>query len=176
MIRRGSVRSAGYRAGFSLVELSLAILVVAVGLLAAYGLFPSGLNAGKRALDESQAGIFAEEVIGAIQAVAEDPQVSWSDLDTLSLPGMSEPGLPPPGANLWENSLELLIKPNMGMRTNKYQLQNKLFYDYVIRYDLQIGDLPGRPLKAVRLETWNGEYGPTNESLVFYTELYQTGH
>ena len=37
------------RRGFTLVEVSLALLVLSVGVLTAYALFPEGLNAGRAA-------------------------------------------------------------------------------------------------------------------------------
>jgi prepilin-type N-terminal cleavage/methylation domain-containing protein len=172
-----------HRAGFSLVEVSLAILVVAVGLLAVYGLFPSGLNASKRATDEVQAVVFAEEVINGVRALAEDPAISWSQVDQLKLPGYSQSGLPTPGPNLWEYPDDLIVVAGVGLRTNKYMI-NKTgrmntpmdIANYAVRYDLDVRDLAGRPAKAIRLEVWNGEYGPTNESVIFYSEIYNTGH
>lgn len=41
------------RAGFSLVEVSLAIAICAVGLLALVGLLPTGMEASRRAADDS---------------------------------------------------------------------------------------------------------------------------
>ena len=49
--------------GFTLVEIALAILVLSVGLLGVFALFPVGLDAGNRAVDDAQMSAFAEDVL-----------------------------------------------------------------------------------------------------------------
>ena len=50
------------RAGYSLVEVTLALLVVAIGLTATFGLFPEGLKATRAAVNDTEAALFAEYV------------------------------------------------------------------------------------------------------------------
>ena len=50
------------RSGFSLVEVTLALLVVAIGLTATFALFPEGLKATRSAVDDTEIGMFAEYV------------------------------------------------------------------------------------------------------------------
>ena len=56
--------------GFSLVEISLALMVVAVGLLALIQLFPAGRRAGFDATAETRVGAFADEVFNQFYAEA----------------------------------------------------------------------------------------------------------
>jgi hypothetical protein len=50
---------------FSLVEVVLAVAVVAVGLITIIGLFPQGLTSARRAMDDSFSAIIAEDTIAA---------------------------------------------------------------------------------------------------------------
>jgi prepilin-type N-terminal cleavage/methylation domain-containing protein len=49
--------------GFSLVEVVLALAVVAVGLITIIGLFPQGLSSARRAMDDSFCAMVAQDVI-----------------------------------------------------------------------------------------------------------------
>lgn len=61
-LQRGRVRSED-RAGFSLVEVSLAIGVVAFAFLAVFGLLPAGMTTFRRAIDTSVGSQIAQRVI-----------------------------------------------------------------------------------------------------------------
>ena len=50
------------RAGYSLVEVTLALLVVAIGLTATFALFPEGLQAARAAVNDTEIGLFADYV------------------------------------------------------------------------------------------------------------------
>lgn len=69
------------KAGFTLVEVSLAILVVGLGLLTLFGLFPSGLRAGEEAAADTQAGLFASVVFEGMRANAAEVKTwaGWRD-------------------------------------------------------------------------------------------------
>lgn len=48
---------------FSLVEVVLAIAIIAIGLVAILGLFPQGLTSGQNASDDSLVAVIAQDVI-----------------------------------------------------------------------------------------------------------------
>ena len=86
MIDRDQVSSA--KGGFSLVEISFALLVVALGLLAVFHLFPAGLRASVDATADTRTSEFAAEFYGALRAQAkvETNYAAWaSAFDTLSV-------------------------------------------------------------------------------------------
>jgi prepilin-type N-terminal cleavage/methylation domain-containing protein len=56
--------------GFSLVEISLALMIVAVGLLTLFNLFPAGLRASHDATAETRSGEFADEFFNQLYADA----------------------------------------------------------------------------------------------------------
>ena len=58
------------RAGYSLVEVTLALLVVAIGLTATFALFPEGLKATRSAVDDTEIGMFAEYVFTTLDLTA----------------------------------------------------------------------------------------------------------
>ena len=60
----------GARAGYSLVEVTLALLVVAIGLTATFALFPEGLKATRAAVDDTETGLFADYVFTTLDLTA----------------------------------------------------------------------------------------------------------
>lgn len=66
------------KTGFTLIEVSLAVLVVGLGLLSLFGLFPSGLRAGEEAAADTRAGLFASVVLEGMRANAAGIKV-WSE-------------------------------------------------------------------------------------------------
>lgn len=55
------------KAGFSLVEVSLAILVVAMGVMTVFALFPQALDAGRRSAEAGEIAAFAAHVFAALE-------------------------------------------------------------------------------------------------------------
>jgi Tfp pilus assembly protein PilV len=58
------------KAGFTLVEIALAILVVAIGVLAIFALLSSGLDNSVRAIDDTHAAMFADNVFNGLRATS----------------------------------------------------------------------------------------------------------
>ena len=58
------------KAGYSLVEVTLALLVVAIGLTATFALFPEGLKATRAAVDDTEVAFFADYVFSTLSATA----------------------------------------------------------------------------------------------------------
>ncbi|MGD9782923.1 MAG: prepilin-type N-terminal cleavage/methylation domain-containing protein [Kiritimatiellia bacterium] len=58
------------RAGYSLVEVTLALLVVAIGMTATFALFPEGLKATRAAVNDTEVGLFADYVFSTLAATA----------------------------------------------------------------------------------------------------------
>lgn len=69
------------KVGFTLIEVSLAVLVVGLGLLTLFGLFPSGLRAGEEASADTRAGLFASVLFEGMRANASGVKVwtEWAD-------------------------------------------------------------------------------------------------
>lgn len=68
---------AAAKGGFSLVEVCLAVLVVGLGIMSIFALFPTGLAASEAAQGDTEMGLYAEEVLFGLQAKATD--LSWDE-------------------------------------------------------------------------------------------------
>lgn len=69
------------QAGYSLVEVTLALLVVAIGLTATFALFPEGLRATRAAVNDTEVGLFADYVFSTLAVTA---AATGMDTDTPS--------------------------------------------------------------------------------------------
>ena len=58
-------------AGFTLIEVALAVAVVVIGLLALFALITAGLDASKRAVADTQAAFFADNVFSGLAAASQ---------------------------------------------------------------------------------------------------------
>ena len=66
------------RAGYSLVEVTLALLVVAIGLTATFALFPEGLKATRAAVDDTETSMFSEYVFTTLELTAGLKGSAWT--------------------------------------------------------------------------------------------------
>ena len=73
----GHIRSA--RAAFTLMEVNLAIFIMAVGVLAMTSLYPLGFREGEQARDDVQAAVVADEVLGKLTAALSSRNITWDD-------------------------------------------------------------------------------------------------
>jgi len=67
--------------GFSLIEINLAIFVVAIGMLTLFSLFPTGMKQVETAHEDTQAALFADYVLNTIRAntIAITNPADWAD-------------------------------------------------------------------------------------------------
>jgi prepilin-type N-terminal cleavage/methylation domain-containing protein len=150
--------------GFTLIEIALALMVASMGLLVVMGLFVDGLVTQQVTVDETQAALFAEEVIQSVRALAAE---NWNTLSSLQLP--------PAAGDLWESGNPARVVADGNIHTNRYVVRNSGgIQDFAVRYRLDIDNGSSPNLKEVRLEVWNGEFGDKHKSRVYYTELFNT--
>ena len=70
---------AQHKSGFSLIEVNMAIFVLAGGALALMGLFPLGLRESLASRNEMRLAAFAERLMGAARIAADAPDVVDAD-------------------------------------------------------------------------------------------------
>ncbi len=155
--------------GFTLVEIALAIMVISMGMLAVFSLFPAGMHANKHAIDDTYAAMFAEEVFYGYRAQASVN--SWDSIANLTVPSRSP--------EKWAYTAQQIVRPNRGMQTVQYRpaaLGGEAI-DYALRYDLVVQPHPANTDNRAYaiLTIWPGEVGPTNNPIRFYTEFFNTG-
>ena len=155
---------------FTLVEVSLALLVVAVGVLGAFALFPAGLSTNKRAIEDTQSAMFAEMVFGGYRALAGNAKSSadWAALNTQTI---TTPGWL--ATAVWSGSAPKTIGPSASLTIFQAQVMARVASDELtLQYQLNIGDV-SPSTKYLRLLVVPGLYGKTRTNF-YYTEILNT--
>ena len=67
------------RAAFTLMEVNLAIFIMAVGVLAMTALYPLGFRESQQSRDDVRAAIVADEVLGKLTAALSSRNIEWQD-------------------------------------------------------------------------------------------------
>ena len=176
--------------GFSLVEVNLAVMLVALGLLVLFSLFPAGLNQGERAHSDTQSALFANYVMSTIRA--RTAEFSWtyfgggatgtSFLDPgptfMQANNFRDAVLNPVGYSVYDTGTNEVANAIEFPSGSGNWLKYMLAIDPVKNPDPTIEN---KRLWAVNLWVWGGRYGPTdpglfmNRSKWFYTELFYSG-
>lgn len=65
--------------GFSLIEVNMAVFVMAVGVLALAALYPLGLRESVQSADDLRQSMFADALLNAATAAAGSTNMTWSD-------------------------------------------------------------------------------------------------
>ncbi len=149
---------------FSLIEVTLAILVVSIGILSVLSLFGTGLEQNARATDQTLTVLFAEEVLSGIRARADQ---NWSNLN-----GAVE--IPVAFADLWYPAPDK-IKLNGLIQTNVfYRVGAPDILQASYRYRVVILTNTAETVKHVSLELWNSHFGEVSRenAFIYYTEIF----
>jgi Tfp pilus assembly protein PilV len=146
--------------GFSLVEVTLALMVMAIGILSIMSLFPAGLDQNIRSIADTHAAFFAEEVFGDLQARAE---TNWDDLANVSLPVSAR--------DMWSSVVPVHATNYPNYSTNIYSWGSPPCEDHALRYRLVV--TTNGLIKAATLFVWPGEFGSTNDPSIFYAEFFR---
>jgi len=155
-----SERKTRRKRGFSLVEVCLAVLVVGLGLLSIFGLFPTGLAASEDAEKDTTAGLFANQTINSLQARADDLKPRAGDAQGIR--------------DAWTDwTRDAFFDGHY--RKNVALLMDEVAYSLSVETDAASGG----KIKKVRLYVlpWKGGSAPSlaviqGTGLLFYTELY----
>lgn len=152
--------------GFSLIEVALAMLVIAIGIPALLGLLGSGLNMNKTSQDDTLLGTFAQAYFSAVKAEARD---NWdavaSAIGTVPASQSTVFETPDDFVLRADNPVSYILKSSGPGNPEAYAL----------RYAPSIAqDASGNRI-AVGLNVWPGEYGPatSTNAVSFYTEIYR---
>jgi len=190
-------RRARPRAGFSLVELSLALLVVSIGLISLIGLFPASLDMSQNAIDETYASFLADSAFTSYREAA--MHIPWEDLDKYEpiAPNTIEDKQANTVNNdvFWKKSEDLRLIPSSSLNDQARVLvftagssefkwgqsnpnilgSNWEMEDHALRYRLFVEPDTDPRIKRIYLEVWRGQFGDINnqEPERFYTEIFQ---
>ena len=174
------------RAGYSLVEVTLALLVVAIGLTATFALFPEGLQAARAAVNDTEIALFADYVFATLDLTAAkyggNYNVNWrmnNTDDFISL--MLSSSVPDSNFQLTTGSggeQFYWIPDYYGLQSGDYASGNfREFWTSAFTYTLDVGVSSwkgygtGVPTYAI-LRVWPGEVrGRDEDAKVFYREV-----
>ena len=152
------------RSGFSMIELTLALMIVALGILVVAGLFPSGIKASGLAKEDTVAAMFARDAFSAMHAEVRNMNSNeWSNLSSQTIP-MADSG--------WANSPGPLILDG-SQQTRVYEVnlaEAGTVKNHGLRYRVDIDDFGGSNMyQGVTLTVWGSEYGGLQRT--YYTEV-----
>ena len=149
------------KSGFSLIEVNLAIFVVAVGLLTLFALFPAGLKEGEAGHADTQTSLFADYVLSTVRANSlRVPSSQWDKPYNSLLRGL-------PGGIGYGGTAPAKMEFPVG--SGQY-----------VRYYLDFIAV-GKRNFGVRLWATAGEYGTRNldkfrkSAFMYYTEIFYSG-
>ncbi len=187
----------GNAAGFTLVEVALAVLVVAMGVLAVFGLLAAGLDQSRKAIADTEAAIFAKDVFCGLRAISDncsdaqtDTNHPWEDFwESAATTGVS---IRAASADLWVGPIvgattnDMLIHIDGTMHTNEYRnysfrtMSAGDITNHMLRYQVDVSLLHDAGTmwtnKAmVFLRVWRGKWGSTNDFCQFYSEFDNPG-
>jgi len=153
----------GASGGFSLVEISLALLIVAIGMLSILGMFPAGLDQNARSISDTHAALFAGEVFSSLRVRAE---TNWDAI------GNTITYIPAAATNNWSDPVNLDIKLDNAINTNIYRHpDNTNLIDHAFRYRITLAT--NGLIKSATLCFWPGQYGTANNPTMFYSEFFK---
>ena len=157
------------RCGFTLIEVSLAILMVAVGLLALFGLFPLGLRESEMGIVDTHEAMFADHILSGLEANAL-AITNWNDwTNSVDFSSRIAEEIYPIQTGVWSFT-------NVGEGVDFPELDPMAPDEVVryVRYRLTISDHGAR--KTAELEVKSGIYGDFDQNArVYHTELIYLG-
>ena len=153
---------------FSLIEVTLTLMVVSIGILSVMSLFGTGLEQNARSTDHTYVTLFAEEVMSGMRAKADQ---AWGNLASNAVMQMAF-------AEAWNPALQE-VKADGRIRTNMLcNAVNTNILQASYRYRLRITTNEADTVKGISLEVWNSHFGQVSISnaYIFYTEVINVLH
>jgi prepilin-type N-terminal cleavage/methylation domain-containing protein len=170
--------------GFTMIEVALAIAVLALGVLALYALLASALDTSTKAKGDTQAAMFADSVFNTLRAqsaIAAEQEItvpgSWTNFWNSFSNGVTT--LPVAFATDWGDGNMAIQNggPFTESFTNNYGIGERMdIVNHSLRYTID-ARLEWADRADVLLRVWDGTFGPTSNknALVFYSEFRKEG-
>ena len=155
--------------GFSLVEVTLAMMVAAIGMFSIISMFTAGLDQNIRSKNDTQAAFFAEEVFNGLLAESE---THWAYIGATN--GVTNLIIAAGSKKypVWDNPETLSVIIDNNIHTNIYRLyDDNNFENHSFRYSLSV-ERKDRCTKSATLCVYPGEFGATNDPHLFYMSIF----
>lgn len=170
-VRRPRRRSAG----FSLVEVALAMLVISVGVLAAVSLFPTSMDSNKKAIDDTQIGLYADYVMSTLQGYVANTNSTSRTWNTF-VNSPAQIAVAAAADSMWEQPTNLLLRANNQVTQLRFTAVGTDIEEMNLVARLQIvgsRDNPSPNVRRAVLEIWPFSVANTNGYRVYETDLYR---
>ena len=167
--------STSRRGGFTLMEVNVALLLVAVGLMGLLSLFPVGLRQSDQAASDTAQAAFADGVLNAMHANA-STVTNWNDwnspdfTNTLILAGVTVPGTDDKGAS---PAVITLIPP--GNAAVGHPIKDYIASDRYIAYTLNADHETNSPVWRAWIQVTDLKHMDIRNSPVYATSFYFMG-
>jgi prepilin-type N-terminal cleavage/methylation domain-containing protein len=156
------------RAGFSLVEVSLAMMIISIGMITLFGLFPTSMKQGEAAYRDTHGAQFAQYALNGLRAnfASASNFAEWSDDGTIH--GLSGLGI----------SATVLPDTPATPVQFEYPIGSGMFVRYILELTPPGGDSMNW---RAAIWVWSGAYGPSDvavhkrRSRWFSTEIFYGG-
>lgn len=171
--------------GFSLVEVNLAVALIALGMLTLFSLFPMGLRESEMSIVDTHEATFANHVLSCIEANAMDI-INWSDWANLNTCAdlLVKDIFPAVSAGKTTEAVPgigtAVVFGITGMgSTYVYPLipPNEKNPPRILRYKIKIIPTESGPARR-RVEVWvkSGKYGEFNANCsIYFTDVMYSG-
>ena len=170
------------KAGYSLVEVTLALLVVAIGLTATFSLFPEAMKNTRTAVSDTEVALFADYVFStlAVGAAVDGANFKISDTDDYASLVLAQKHLDKIELKTGSLSRFYWIPEDDDMGTGDWDLaEDAGFWSTAFSYRLSYGKRSkgnNRDTIYATLEVWPGEWKSIADEekfkpYVFYREI-----
>lgn len=161
--------------GFSLMEVNMAVLLIAIGLLTLFALFPAGLRESNAGIADTQEAMFADAILSRLEGAAQTVTnwSAWDDEDTFK--NKLKEHLPD-GIDITDVMKEVEYPENTDHRM-RYTLRIKRISDTKPGDDPEVGQQYYYPERyRAMLKVMYGMYGDfSRQGVTYYTEFLYTG-
>ncbi len=184
-------RAVSRRGGFTLIEISLALMIFSLGVLAVFLLFGRALDRESDALRYTRMALFGDSVLESLQAKSEyltetASSNEWSQFWEEMADGQTQVVCAAGSSNdVWDSEMSVVAD---GLQTNIYYAyplhgdNSTGLLSHIIRYKMEVDvdDLvqdTERGLVKVTLKVWEGEFGGASDDngVVFFTLYADSG-
>jgi len=175
------------RSGFSIIEATLAVVVVAAGVLSVFLLFSAGLDLASPARGDTACAMFADGVLNGLRAeselAAEQGHAAWLQFWEDFRDGYTNVPVAVQAAwegapVIWASCLctnDLAAYPFHSLGAGEAVITPPLRYRITVELENPLGYITNRA--DVTLKVWPGDRGEArdNDALILYTEFRDNG-
>ncbi len=112
------MKTATHRAGFSLMEVNMAVFVMAVGILSMVVLYPLGLRESTQGQADLKQAMFGDYVLNQAVAAASDTNLTWSEWKSVNVADADTDPVQSVVPNFISSKLKLGPYNSLGMQQN----------------------------------------------------------